>query len=282
MLADNEWVLHGGGVDYITLTGRPGRPAQALGELAKAHRGMMERDGFHVKPCNALGYKGERYGNWFFGERQDGVMLRVSGADSMGVVGALSGVSLNCSRIDCHATLKCIPGDRLWAVRAASLAQSQRAAAPGCNWAGLKLLETFGRGDTLTVGSRTSEKYGRLYDKEMESLDPSYEGCWRYEVEYKGDHARAAFERLRVAPSIPRAAAELAAQQWRAWCVPFPDVAIVSAEPLYIPREKPDVEKKGEWLMEQVLPTLAWLVDNGYEHVVDKLFKHAYTLGGER
>lgn len=281
MPASNNWVLHAGGVDYITLTARPGRPAQRLGELAKAQRGMMEREGFHVKPCNALGYKGERYGSWFFGQRDDGVMLRVSGADGMVVIGALSGVGVSCSRLDVHATVKAIPRNDMWAVWCASEAQRLRAATVGCNWAGLKLLETFGRGDTLMVGSRTSEKYGRLYDKERESLDPSYEACWRYEVEYKGDHARAAFERLRAAPSVPRAAAELAAQQWRAWCVPFPVVDLVSAEPLYIPREKPDAERKAAWLMEQVLPTLAWLVDNGYENVVDKLFKHAYTTGSE-
>lgn len=277
-----EWVLHSSGCDYITLTAKPGRHMSRLGEIAKAHRHLMERDGFHVKPIKALGYTGEKYGNWFYGVRDDGAMLRVSGDDANTVVDALEDLVVNCSRIDVQITVKSVPSNALWAVWAASEAESRRKSEVGCNWASLSLLNRFGRGDTLTVGSRTSEKYGRLYDKDRESLDPSYGGCWRYEVEYKGEHAKSALQRLRTSPSLAQAAGMLAMQQWRAWCVPIPDVGLAETAPLFIEKTKTDVERKKDWLMSQVLPSLAWLVDNGYESVVDILFKHAYNTGGER
>jgi DNA relaxase NicK len=41
----------------------------------------------------------------------------------------------------------------------------------------------------VTIGSRQSELYGRIYDKEQESGAEEYAGCVRYEVEVKGDQA---------------------------------------------------------------------------------------------
>jgi hypothetical protein len=46
-----------------------------------------------------------------------------------------------------------------------------------------------GRGNTLNVGSRSSNYYGRIYDKHRESGDDAFRRCWRYEVEAKNDAA---------------------------------------------------------------------------------------------
>jgi hypothetical protein len=52
------------------------------------------------------------------------------------------------------------------------------------------------RGDTLYVGSRKSDMLGRLYDKGRESQDPAYEGCWRWEVQYRRSYALSALRAL--------------------------------------------------------------------------------------
>jgi len=46
-----------------------------------------------------------------------------------------------------------------------------------------------GDGDTVYIGSRSSEQMGRFYDKEKESGAAYYTGAWRAEVEYHNDHA---------------------------------------------------------------------------------------------
>jgi DNA relaxase NicK len=50
-----------------------------------------------------------------------------------------------------------------------------------------RLTHTYGRGDTLAIGARASDYYGRVYDKYRESGEEEYRRCWRYEVEVKGD-----------------------------------------------------------------------------------------------
>lgn len=51
------------------------------------------------------------------------------------------------------------------------------------------------------MGSGASAQYGRLYNKAVESKDPIYAGCWRYEVEYKDKPAYAKTRALIAAPS---------------------------------------------------------------------------------
>jgi hypothetical protein len=73
----------------------------------------------------------------------------------------------------------------------------------------IRLERSFGRGDTLYVGSRVSNYYGRVYDKYRESRDEQYRRCWRYEVECKGDGAQQARKAINAATDIPAASASL-------------------------------------------------------------------------
>lgn len=51
-------------------------------------------------------------------------------------------------------------------------------------------------GNTLTIGSRSSDAYLRVYDKERESKREEYRDCWRYELELKRKLANGAAANL--------------------------------------------------------------------------------------
>jgi len=125
----------------------------------------------------------------------------------------------------------------------------------------VSLLLNEDRGDTLYVGAPASDQRGRLYDKQRESDEPGWAGCWRYEVQYRRG---AALSALRAVSSVPSEAQTVAAlvHDWfeRRGCDPRfrPDVA---AE-LVTPTRKPaDDERWLTWVRRCVQPTARRLVE---------------------
>lgn len=81
---------------------------------------------------------------------------------------------------------------------------------------GEKVIEGF------TFGSRQSDKYVRIYDKEIESRgSENYGDCIRYEAEFKGAYAEKIFEEFLLAPTVEDAY-DLAAK-YSLGCVDFID-----------------------------------------------------------
>lgn len=81
---------------------------------------------------------------------------------------------------------------------------------------GEKVIEGF------TFGSRQSDKYLRIYDKEIESRgSENYGNCIRCESEFKGDYAEKIFDEFLTASTVA-AAFDLAAQ-YTVGCVDFID-----------------------------------------------------------
>jgi hypothetical protein len=122
-------------------------------------------------------------------------------------------------------------------------------------------------GDTLYVGSRHSEQFGRFYDKglQTETADP---GKWlRYEVEYKSD---AAFQMARKAIELaPGALGEFIS------CTVFDWFFKRTVPPLFNPdtdtpglvirsqMKQTTKERKLAWLRSQVRPTVQYLFQQG-------------------
>lgn len=280
-MEQTDWVLVGAGCDYVTATAKT---AEAIGQLKRrfdVQAWHLQQQGFHVKPSRPMGYDGWQVGPWFGGARQDGFMLRVSGQDAHDLAAWLLGRDVHVTRLDLQATFKAIPARPGWAAWCGEETARRRAAGVQCNWAAVRHLNAFGKGDTLTVGSRTSDKYGRLYDKEAESMDASYEGCWRYELEYKGCYAPAALAQVFNSSDPTAEALGLVLSQWRAWCVPVPVVAIAGTQALVVDRQETDVERRLNWLRRQVVPTLRELDALGYREELDKIVAGAYNCGTE-
>jgi DNA relaxase NicK len=61
-----------------------------------------------------------------------------------------------------------------------------------------KLISSTPDGSTLYVGSRSSDRFFRVYDKTAESGFDYPERSWRYEIEYKGERAKKVADAIRA------------------------------------------------------------------------------------
>lgn len=118
-------------------------------------------------------------------------------------------------------------------------------------------------GDTLYVGKRTSQQFGRLYDKTMESGETQFLNCWRWEVEYKKPLAWEVLTHLLRAGN-PDKWINATVHNWfysryigPSWDCDTEYPAIV------IQRKKTADEKALEWLGRSVRPTVERLIRRG-------------------
>ena len=121
-------------------------------------------------------------------------------------------------------------------------------------------------GDTVYVGSPSSDTRGRIYNKAIQSKDTSYERCWRYEVVYRNENASSVFRYL-FAPDIKVATVIL--QEVINWYdkrgVIILDLVSRDANNIELPKAPPtDVERKLRWVKNQVIPTIRKLAELGY------------------
>jgi hypothetical protein len=265
------------GVDYVTLTAKTPASIGKLKMYGDAQVALLEREGFHVKPSRPMGYDGWQVGPVFLGARFDGFMLRVSGQMAHEAA-RLWDEDIHCTRLDVQATLKHFPAWSPWGKISLGVAEAYQKANPRRGgYPHGRLEDGRGKGDTVKVGSRTSDRYGRLYDKEKESLDPVYDGCWRYEVEYKGDYALLACRTLRASQFSAREAGRMALAEYKAWGYPIPETELQMCEPLAVDSPKSDVERRKAWLRRQVGPTILSLLAQGEVAFVDSWVASLYN-----
>lgn len=112
---------------------------------------------------------------------------------------------------------------------------------------------TSDTGETVYLGSRTSERFLRVYDKAAQLGIP---GAWtRIELELKGRHAQHAAEvllyrGLEAVPSFIRAFADCTTPKW------FSDAVRASKVDIGIPQARKETDTR-KWLLEVVAGALA-------------------------
>jgi hypothetical protein len=202
-------ILASAGIDYITATSPSTSTQVLLRGIGYEELGKARRVGNEVKPWGANGYRGYRGGHVSLGNGDAGTILRLSGRGSADMGAALCRSEANITRIDLQATTRFSRDNAALARHhAQDVARDQR---QGGIKRHIRLERSFGGGDTLYVGSRVSNYYGRVYDKYRESRDEQYRRCWRYEVECKGDGAQQARKAVIAAADVSKASASLVA-----------------------------------------------------------------------
>lgn len=256
------------GVDWLTLTASNETVAAQLSALWPSIVSRETDNGGIPTERPLLGYTGVMVNGQFYGSRADGWMLRVTGESANHWAKQLVATAAKVTRIDVQVTVRTehYRAD-LGRVERAQ-AKVNRAALPGRNWAKMPMHDGDGEGDTVFVGSRTSARYGRIYDKQKESGDDRYERCWRYEVEYKDELAPLAATELRAVDDIARFAIGLCRSQFTDWGFdwPYPNGVDVVA-----PRAggvKSDTQRTLDWLLIQVRPSIGKLLDAGLDRDV--------------
>jgi len=144
---------------------------------------------------------------------------------------------------------------------------------PGHRNPELQLTDTPQGAKMLTVGSRTSQLYGRMYDKFRESAMPEYASCVRWEVETKAETAKDLNGYMRDHRGEAGTTRAIVKQFWEhRGMSPFWDTFEGMENRPPAKRSKTD-ETKLAWLATQVRPTLTTLAEHGkIEEAIRALF----------
>jgi DNA relaxase NicK len=152
--------------------------------------GVLSRERAKGNVCSDTsthGYRGWVSGQIQIGERHDGLYFRASGEAAEHVWKEATELGYRASRIDLATTVT-YDRKRPDVAREAYASVNSASNRGGRPPSGGLYLNAAG-GSTCYVGSRSSEKYGRIYDKDAESGSADYRNSWRYELELKGDTA---------------------------------------------------------------------------------------------
>lgn len=178
-----DYVVIDAGIDWVTCTAKNTDSALAFERLADDELDRQTRSGVRVIPQSRLGYEGYAGEHFYFGRREHDLMMQITGhaADSLGRLAIP--IASNVSRLDLQVTIY-------------TEGTQEQFAADG--WEHLKALPNGnGRprsfslivghpvGQTLYVNSRSSDNFGRIYDKGIEARVGPAGLLWRYEVEFK-------------------------------------------------------------------------------------------------
>lgn len=192
-------VLIDSGVDYLTATAKQDHNIEKLAELGRALAESQHYDGFIARPSSFSGYEGMQVGHLYYGERADGCILRLGSYVAQSHYKRVVQHADNITRIDLQCTYKTEPEPREVITRHFRQMRQHNKAfkkAPG-----VSLFIGSDDSRTLYSGSRASDRYGRIYDKGLESGLAQFAGCLRYEGEFKGKRALAIATRLLVGHS---------------------------------------------------------------------------------
>jgi DNA relaxase NicK len=252
------------GVDWLTMT----LPDAIYKEEAWYMKGIHElseirAQGYELKERCMLGFDGYSVGNCFVGGNHDRIMMQFTGHHANHAYDWLYRGDAHISRIDLQVTVKytIMPkGIAKEAYRAASAANRKL---PDHRRRKLWIIVGSDGGDTLYLGSASSKQRGRLYNKEVQSEEPSFVRTWRYECVFRD--ATATMVAANIAQGTGTTAPRILDWVTTWWSARGVDCShIESGRKLVIPisRTQPtDVEAKLKWLRTQVRPTIKYLVE---------------------
>jgi DNA relaxase NicK len=239
------------GVDYFTATAQhPDAVTMLSAKLFPLLHAEQQR-GNDPERWAMSGYEGISCGQAQLGSRADGAIARLSGGLADENWYALSEVAENVTRIDAQVTV--FHGPQL--VNALQRHYREALRCHQRNGARHQVTRWEGTdgGFTIYFGSRASERFGRVYNKEAESKESAFTGCVRYELEAKGKTARLLSARLGDGRNVPQGAASYVRRflEDRGLSLSFLEVP---ATPISVHRPRTDASCSLQWLNDSVRP----------------------------
>lgn len=246
-------------VDWLTATVGPGYKGAILASRAADWQAKRCAEGYRLKEFRWSGYLGESVDGITWGQREDGSILRLSGEMAHRYHQTALTFASNVSRIDVQVTVQTSDGFTNYASLANALVQDDNRVKNGMTRT--SLIKSTPRGTTSYIGSRSSDRYMRVYDKTAESdgAYPNY--SWRYEVEYKKDRAfRVAQEVLRQKGS-PEGIRQIVEQAFANYRIAIPVPALPPGWRDAGIRQETNDERRLAWLQTSIRPMLSKLME---------------------
>jgi hypothetical protein len=271
-----ECILKAAGIDWLTLTSVSRETKERMNREFNREVARDLREGFAVIPGGLYGFVGKRTRHALLAQKEDRALLRLSG-DGAGRASLLAARGDNCTRLDLQCTV-CLPDGTVsaWLSRAERSCSKRRLLRGKCPVVDGKRrnLKTY----QVSIGSRQSEVYVRLYDKFLESGEERFKNCVRLEIEYKGKAAQRRWEALADGTISLMGLLQLLLQDLHERGV---DTSIVDLErqDIVLPKAQPSKENRTwGWWASQVAPSVARSVaERGWYTAFSILFDGALT-----
>lgn len=254
------------GIDYLSLTMRADNPnLQAWLRSAYAYLEEIAVKRDELKHTRRLGYEGLSFGGSFVGERERDAIAVFSGERAKRAVSLLYRPDTHVSRIDVQTSFRYSVTNNNVAQVVRNEVERDNRRLSTARQRNATLMEDLRGGATCYVGTRTSEQFARIYNKEGESNDAKYERVWRFEVQLKNRHAQKVCEQIASQTYTPEMYATVFVKQWlrhRGVSTPWQ----ADAELLPLPRDNTlptQSEARLQWLHSQVRPAIRQLLKYG-------------------
>jgi DNA relaxase NicK len=251
------------GVDWLTCHVPHDRRAEHIADWGDVLLRAEQRAGNDRKVWKWNGYHGWKAGGVALGGRPDGVICRLSGTPARENWRHVYAIAGRCSRLDLQVTISGVPVGLDLAGEGKGQVEAFRppTGRPG-SWA---YTQTRDSGATLYLGSRTSQSFGRLYDKSAEEDGQHLGGRWRYELELKEETAQHTATGL-SAPGAETARAIATVHEGFSSRGVQPRFGKVGTAVMTTPpREQSDDQRRLEWLSGQVRSVVSGLILRGRE-----------------
>jgi hypothetical protein len=257
------------GVDWITATNQGGSVALYSDDFATHEFERAADLGAKVSPSSRLGYVGYSTEHFFYGSRGHGRMLIASGSRAHDLFRSVVELSDNITRLDVQVTIW-THGEQPHLGRQAYACLRGKPPAR-VSIRNVQLIDAHPSGETCNVGKRSSDQYGRIYDKATEAKLGTPRTVWRYEVEVKRRVAGAWASAL-GSGDASKAVARSLVRTWfadRGLQPPFSEDGDSNAFDLSISRKASDTLA---WFRDSLSKTVAREVEqHGLAAVVDAL-----------
>jgi len=243
-------------VDYFTITTATEQKTADMLHHLFDHIGTEPMTQELAKRWSFKGYHGWNYQGIKYGIRKDEGIVTASGADAAWLLPMLAKYRSNCPRIDLAVTISLAAPDHDVAGRAyASAIDTGRVMVTS-------IINSLA-GRTTYLGSRTSSRFARLYDKGAH-IGGQTGIIWRYEVEYKKPVAEEVLATWLSSKDRANLIGGLVFSHFLDRGVEplyLPEYAVNAIE---IPTSEPTVGKTLAWLSKSVRPALGRLIVAGW------------------
>lgn len=249
------------GVDWITSTCDDPQRARKLATRADYWLAQEVSRGNDRKPWTFSGYRGYCAGHVQTGERHDGLIVRLGGNMAQRHWLDVWTLAQRVSRLDTQYTVQfnVDPSQIITKLHTQAKRWSKKGKAP-------RQFSAYLNSDgssTLYLGSRQSEVFVRMYDKQRESRALCFQGCVRFETEWKKDRAKVVAAHLANTPDVATECASLTGRVVQeSGC--FPYLQSEALHTICVPQRLTDSQRRLEWLRTQVAPVVKALCNAGH------------------
>jgi len=262
-------------IDWLTMTFTSDNELSMITRL-NAHNLLVDiaNEGYVLKQGGLMGYRGSTCDGSFVGTLDDRTLCVFTGARAHRAFLELYHPSFNVSRIDPQVTIKYVDMPSNLHIKEYKRANAANDLLPESRRRKIDIIIGNDGGGTLYIGAPSSKQRGLIYNKEVQSKDKAYNGCWRYEARLRDDICDkwlpVLYNSGNPTPDVILAVVAQFFTERGVSNAVFRTAERVSSEPIATIRS--DVTKKLQWLQNQVVASVNWLCDEGYEYDVRELF----------